>query len=433
MRNIGFSIIWLGASLLCLAQAVAQDTVLPEPLTLEAALQTAGNQNHPELYSLAQRIAAIEAELGIARGDQGFSLDLKARLSEVEPSDFNTDDETNDSAASLVLSKPIYDFGLQSSLERSLQLQHDALQLQRQLKFEQREITILEQYFAVLNADNEFIAENEALAMGFIRYDNALQDQALGLAAEIEVLRLHSDYQKVRQRRSLAEQRQRLTRALLAATMGYPTQLPSALEIPKFATDRPPLPEFEALAQRALEQSLEVRVAQANTGAAQAAISIAETEDNPSVDFEIEVSHYERESRLRDDWRASLYFEIPLYSAASPAKVERAVAQHRQALASQQQVQSKLRLEVLELWQQIEQWRLVLEGTRIEQEYRDRYLDRSRAEYELEFKTDLGDSMVLYSRSNAEHLRARYALELAYRKLGRLVGSDFLAQPALPQ
>ena len=53
-------------------------------------------------------------------------------------------------------------------------------------------------------------------------------------------------------------------------------------------------------------------------------------------------------------------------------------------------------------------------------------VDRSRAEYELELKTDLGDSMVLYSRSNAERLRAAYAHELAYQRLAALVGADFL-------
>jgi hypothetical protein len=69
----------------------------------------------------------------------------------------------------------------------------------------------------------------------------------------------------------------------------------------------------------------------------------------------------------------------------------------------------------------------------VEQDYRDRYLDRSRAEYELEFKTDLGDSMVLYSRSNANRLRALYAWELAYQRLAALIGAEFMQQPTEAQ
>jgi len=87
----------------------------------------------------------------------------------------------------------------------------------------------------------------------------------------------------------------------------------------------------------------------------------------------------------------------------------------------------------LELWQKIQQLKLEIQGRSIEQDYRDKYLDRSRAEYELEFKTDLGDSMVLYSRSSSERLQALYAFELAYQRLTALVGADFLSQFATSQ
>jgi hypothetical protein len=95
-------------------------------------------------------------------------------------------------------------------------------------------------------------------------------------------------------------------------------------------------------------------------------------------------------------------------------------------MASQQQLESHLRLEVLRLWQELQRLQLEIAGRNIERDYREHYLDRSRAEYELEYKTDLGDSMVLYSRSNAERLRALYAFELAYQRLGALVGAQYL-------
>ena len=109
------------------------------------------------------------------------------------------------------------------------------------------------------------------------------------------------------------------------------------------------------------------------------------------------------------------------------------MAKYRQALANQQQLQSHLRLEVLRLWQQLKQLQLENQGRVIEQDYHDRYLDRSRAEYELEFKTDLGDSMVLYSRSNSERMQTLYAFELAYQRLAALVGVDYLQESALLQ
>lgn len=399
---------------------------------LEAALDTAANPTHFELVAVDQRLEVVKAEMGIEQSNNDFSLDLTGRIREVGLSDEAFEgDESDDSAASLILSKPLYDFGLQDSLENKLELQLKALEYQRHLVVERRRLQIMEKYFAVLNADNNFITENEALAIGFIRYDNAVQDQELDLVPEIEVLRLQSAYEVIRQRRSLAMQQQRLTRAILAEAMGYPDQLSSDLEIPVIDTDRGLPDDLATLVDRALQFSLEAQVVQANTQAAQAGIGIAAATDNPSLGLELEASSYQRESRLRDDWRASLYIEIPLYSSSPAEKINLAKAHYNQALANQQQLQSHLRLEVLKLWQHIQQLRLELLGRAIEQDYRDKYLDRSRAEYELEFKTDLGDSMVLYSRSNTEHLQSLYAFELAYQRLSAMVGADFLNQFAL--
>jgi len=399
---------------------------------LEAALDTAANPTHFELVAVDQRLEVVKAEMGIEQSNNDFSLDLTGRIREVGLSDEAFEgDESDDSAASLILSKPLYDFGLQDSLENKLELQLKALEYQKRLVIERRRLQIMEKYFAVLNADNNFITENEALAIGFIRYDNAVQDQELDLVPEIEVLRLQSAYEVIRQRRSLAMQQQRLTRAILAEAMGYPDQLSSDLEIPVIDTDRGLPDDLATLVDRALQFSLEAQVVQANTQAAQAGIGIAAATDNPSLGLELEASSYQRESRLRDDWRASLYIEIPLYSSSPAEKINLAKAHYNQALANQQQLQSHLRLEVLKLWQHIQQLRLELLGRAIEQDYRDKYLDRSRAEYELEFKTDLGDSMVLYSRSNTEHLQSLYAFELAYQRLSAMVGADFLNQFAL--
>ncbi|MCP4334680.1 MAG: TolC family protein [Gammaproteobacteria bacterium] len=409
---------------------------LPEPLTLAAALNSAHNPSHFELLEVDQHLQALNAELGIEQGNNDFRLDLTGRIRQVGLSDVAEKldvDDGGDNAASLVLSKPLYDFGLQDSLESTIGLQHQALEMQKQLLIERRRLAIMEKYFTVLNADNQFLSENEALAMGFIHYDNAVQDHELGLVPEIEVLRLQTEYEVIRQKRHLAVQRQRLTRNILAEAMGYPGQLASDLEIPAVDSERGLPDDIESLVMRALQFSLEARVAMANTRAAQAAIKIAESADGPTLDLELEVSTYERETRTRDDWRAGLYIEIPLYAGSSPARVNLAMAKYRQALANQQQLQSHLRLEVLRLWQQLKQLQLENQGRVIEQDYHDRYLDRSRAEYELEFKTDLGDSMVLYSRSNSERMQTLYAFELAYQRLAALVGADYLQESALLQ
>ncbi len=400
---------------------------LTGPLTLDTALISAKNPAHFDLVEIDQRLQALNAQLGIESAYQDFRLDLTGRIREVGVSDAAPErDDGGDNAASLILSKPLYDFGQQDSREGRIGMQLQALELQKRLLIEQRRLSIMEKYFAVLNADNRYLSENEALAIGFIRYDNAREDQALGATAEIEVLRLQSAYESIRRKRNLAEQQQRLTRSILAEAMGYPGQLSSELDVPTIDSTRVIPDDYEALVTRAMQFSPEALVALANTRAAHAAIKIAESANGPSLDLELEVSTYERETRTRDDWRAGLYIEIPLYRGSSAAQINQASAHYQRSLAQQQQLQSHLRIEVLRLWQDLQQLQLEIEGRAIEQDYRDRYLDRSRAEYELEFKTDLGDSMVLYTRSNSQRLRASYAFELAYQRLVALVGEDYL-------
>ena len=411
---------------LLLPQLLSAADPLPRPLTLEAALATADNASHFELIRIDERYNALASELGIEQGERGFSVDLKARLRQVGPSSRAAEDPTGDNAASLIFSKPIYDFGLANSEEKLLLLQLQALEVEKQALIEKRRLSIMQKYFATLDADNEFISENEALAMGYIHFDRARENRELGLEADIEVMRLQAEYETTRQKRYLAEHQQRLTRSILAEEMGHPDAIPSELLAPQLEPRETPQLELAPLVQQAREYSAEAKLMRLRTSAAQSLIRISETSNNPRLDFEIELSSYERETSTSDDWRVGLYFDMPLYSQSNSSRVSRASARYHQALAEQQHFESKLRLQLLQLLQEIQQTRLLIEGTEIAQNYRELYLDRSRAEYELEYKSDLGDSMVEYSRSNAARLKALYAHELAFQRLVALVGPDFL-------
>jgi len=404
----------------------AEQVPLPEPLTLDAALQTASNPNHFDISLLDQKIHEIDALVGVENADFGLSVDLKGRLRKVGPNDIGDPDEDDDSAVSLLVSKPLYDFGKSDAKLDALRIEQQILRLEREHAIEQRRLLITEKYFDVLNADNDFISENENLATGFIRYDRARENQELGLSSEIDVLRLQSEYEIIRQRRYQAENRQRLTRMILAEAMGYPQQLSNSLEAPEINLDKPLNNDVDLLIERALSSSSTARSLAGKSRIAEFAIQQADTEGSPRLDFELELSSYARETGTRDDWRASIYFDVPLYSGVRSSSNALAQTRFQKTLAEISGYRSQLRLEVLQLWQSIQQNRLIAQGNQIEQNYRDIYLDRSRAEYELEFRTDLGDAMVRFSRARTEHLRAVYAYELAYMRLQTLVGEVFM-------
>ncbi len=61
------------------------------------------------------------------------------------------------------------------------------------------------------------------------------------------------------------------------------------------------------------------------------------------------------------------------------------------------------------------------------QNYRDLYLDRSRALYELEVRTDLGDAMARSTEAQWLAAQADYRLLLAWARLDALTGSNTVA------
>jgi hypothetical protein len=60
-------------------------------------------------------------------------------------------------------------------------------------------------------------------------------------------------------------------------------------------------------------------------------------------------------------------------------------------------------------------------------DYRDLYLDRSRALYEMEVKTDLGDSMVEVSEARLKFARAKFTTALTWARLDALLGNEVYA------
>lgn len=426
--------IYLGRCLLVLSVALAcnlsfaqQVATLPEPLTLQAALSVANNPEHFQILHSQEGLNQLTSEAEANLADNDVTVNVSGRLRKVGVGKQGDPDEDNDSAVSLFVRKPLYDFGKTSRHDEVSQIKFEVAELEQALIIEQRELEITQKYFDVLNADNEYLRHNEDLAIGFIRWDRARENLELGLTSELEVIERQAAYERIRQHRYNSENKQRLTRIILAEALGYPDSPPSELAIPELNRGATLGDDVDKLVEQAIRHSLAARIQQKKLQLASKSIELASDTVNPSLKGELEFSEYARDGGTRDDWRATIYFDVPLYSGRrESSRVAMAQSRHRQALSDQMKLHSDLRIQVLQLWQTIRQSRLELDGALINQEYRDMYLDRSRAEYELEFKSDLGDAMVEFSNSRMLVYRSVFELEMAWRKLEKLVGKTFL-------
>ncbi len=409
------------------AAASAELTALPEPLTLDAALQLADHSGHYQ-NRLAEQ--AIQQSLAVAQQSQSVndvSVSLDGRLRASQPSSSSSPE--NDSAIKLFVRKPLYDFGKSAAIDEVARLNIELKRLEKQYLIEQRRLEIRQKYFDVLNADNQYLRDNEELAIGFIRYDRTRDNQKLGLASELDVLNTKAAYERIRQNRYNSENLQRLTRVILAEELGFAESPPSELAVPELDSSARLKDDVDAMVKQALQHSLRLRIEQKKLQIAKKQIEVARHTNGAKLDAELELADYVRNRSSRDDWRASIYFDMPLYAGSSElAAVNLASARYQQQLAALQRAQSEIRIEVLKLWQAIRQDSLRVQGDLVEQDYRDMTLDRSRAEYELEFKTDLGNSMVQFSESRRKTWQAKFALEMSWRKLEALLGKDYLQQ-----
>jgi outer membrane protein TolC len=399
----------------------------PEPLTLQAALSYADKNDQYQLQLAEENLNMALAEAGQTSSVNDLSINLSGHLRKVGVSELGDPDEDNDSKVSLYVRKPLYDFGKSAGADQLGQLKIELRQLERDYLIEQRELSITQKYFDVLNSDNDFLRHNENMAIGFIQFDHARENRELGLVSELDVLERQSEYEVIRQSLYQSENMQRMTRVILAEEMGFPEQPPSELAVPEMESSIQIKDDVESMVEQAFQHSLLMQIRYKELAIAMQKMKSASDSIGPRLDAELEVSDYAREGSTRDDWRASIYFEVPLYSGnREKSLLSIANAQHRQALAELQKTRSEIRISVLKLWQEIKQNSLRLTGELINQDYRDMYLDKSRAEYDLEFKTNLGDAMVKFSTSRMRGYQARFALEMAWRKLEKLVGKEFL-------
>ena len=84
--------------------------------------------------------------------------------------------------------------------------------------------------------------------------------------------------------------------------------------------------------------------------------------------------------------------------------------------------EEQVRQQVLELWLRLDALRIQREEMTTASEYRELYLDRSRALYELEVKTDLGDAMVRLTETERDVLKTEFEIALAWEQLDLLLG-----------
>ncbi len=395
---------------------------LPEPLTLEQALSFA-DAEHPQVLEAQSEVERARAVRDSVDASDNWNADLEGRLQWVDPSPRVEDQGHNDSKIGLVLSKRLYDFGRTSSALAAADSALHGSELLYTDAQAKRRIAIMQAFFDVILADLAYARDNEAMATAYVSYDRQRDRKAQGKISDIQVLEAQSAYQQARSKRYASDVSRRSARARLAALLNRPGALPATLVQPDLPNLERKLPEVERLQELALAHNPELEALRAQVEASRERLQAARADKYPTITGEVEAADYARELGSSDRLRAGIKFKMPLYTGgAVRAEIGRQMAEMKRAAARRAQRELDVRQAVLEVWQEIYVLGARRDAARVETDYRDLYLDRSRALYELDVRTDLGDSMVQFSAARYQTAQVDFQLALAFARLEALLG-----------
>ncbi len=396
--------------------------VLAEKLTLEDALASV-SAAHPD-----RRIA--ESELAVARADrdqagsrQDFNLFLDGSLRTGHRPD---GDWKPDNIARIVARKPLLDFGRSSHAMAAADQEIAARQASLFNVDSLRRLDIMARYFDVLLADMQYGADNELMAVTYVAWDNAKKRFEVGQISQPELLRLEVTYQDVRERRYASQQRMSSTRQKLAHAMNTPGKPSSELVDPALKDNARPVSDHESLLAAAMLKNPRILALQAQVEATNARVASVRAESNPTLDAEVVGAGFSRTSITRDDVSAGLVFNIPLYQGARvDARVARELAQKERLAAELEKLKRDLSENLFTTLQEVQWLRDSGRAAADKQiEFRDWLLERARAEYELELKTNLGASMAETQLALLRRKQVEYRLALALARLDALSGGS---------
>ncbi len=395
---------------------------LPDPLTLEAALDLA-DAPHPDIVAAESELDAAQARRRAAASvlDLEASAELTARY--IDPSPVAEDPSSNDSAAEIFVRKRLYDFGRsRGSIEAAAAAVEGAEWAYADVRWARR-LAIMQRFFEVILADLRYARDNEAMAVAFVDLDRLRNRHELGQVSDIRVAEAEAHYQSLRKRRYASDAERRTARAALARALIRPDAVPGDLVEPELPGNAREPPALEPLTERALEANPRLKALRAEREAAEARLSAARARRRPVLRGEVAAGEFARQIGSRDDWEAALVLEVPLFTGDRvAAAIAEAQAERRRAAAELHRAEARVSQAVIEAWEEIGVLRAQRDEARALLDYRDLYLDRARTEYAMELRTDLGDSMVRWSEARLREARTEFALALAWARLRALTG-----------
>ncbi|MDA3806945.1 MAG: TolC family protein [Thiomicrorhabdus sp.] len=409
-----------------LVQTASETTpskVLPEPLTLEYLLSDEYLIQSPQMLLQNARLKQVQSLILTNQTSTDWQANIEGRLGWRE----YAQESQNHNLLALHLGKVLYDFDQTDLLVLSAQQRLDAEKTLSEAVDNQQRFAIMQGFFNVLLADFQFRIDDEAMAIEYVGFDKVKDRNAIGQLSDVDLLAAESSYQKALVNRMRSESRQLQSRVELVNILHQPNARPGEFTFPslkRFAKRSLEDLSLEDLQAQVLQESLKLQAISQQLDSQKSNLESALSQGKPTVRADAWAGQLSSYPEIRGgNWRAEISVNIPLYDQGSQAAAV-ATSQANLAMteAEYQQLSQSLRAEVTELYFQIKLLQAEKKQHYAFGDYADLYLDYSRALYENEAATDLGDAMVRLSQANYDLVAWKFKQALLWSQIDYLMG-----------
>jgi outer membrane protein TolC len=402
---------------------VEVDNALPNPLTLEYLLGETYPLTSPQILVQNAHLQQAKSLILSNQVTTDWQANIEGRLGWREFAQ-----ETQDHhLLTLHLGKVLYDFNQSDLSVKAAQKNLAAEQRLSESVLNQQRLTVMQAFFNVLLSDFQFRVDDEAMAVEYVGFDKIKDLNAVGQLSDVELLAAEYSYQKILVNRTRSESRQLQTRVQLANTLHQPNARPGEFTFPNlksFSKRSFKDVNLQELQEQVLRESPTLQAKSQRLESLRRALESALTVGSPTLRADAWAGKLSSYPEVREGhWRAELSVNIPLYDGGSEdAAVATAKANLAVGEAEYQHLSQTLRDEVMELYFQIKLLQTEKKQHQAFGDYADLYLDYSRALYENESATDLGDSMVRLSQANYDLVAWQFKQTLLWSQIDYLMG-----------
>ncbi len=396
---------------------------LPEPLTLEYLLGENYPLNTPQMQLQNARLQQAKGLILTNQVTTDWQANIDGRLGWRE---FAQETQDNHLLA-LHLGKVLYDFNQSDLSIKAAQQNLAAEQRLIESVLNQQRLNVMQAFFNVLLSDFQFRVDDEAMAVEYVAFDKIKDLNAVGQRSDVELLAANLSYQKILVNRTRSESRQLQTRVQLANALHQPDARPGEFTFPNlksFSKRSIKDVDLQDLQEEVLQDNPKLQAKSQRLESLKRTLESALTVGSPTLRADAWAGKLSSYPEVREGhWRAELSVNIPLYDGGSEdAAVATSKANIAVGKAEYQQLSQALRQEVTELYFQIKLLQAEKKQHQAFGDYADLYLDYSRALYENESTTDLGDSMVRLSQANYDLVAWQFKQALLWSQIDYLMG-----------